>query len=133
MDFFVLVTIVAPLVSLSLHELCHLAFARTSGPISVDVASLVPLRVDIEFDSSPSASLVRLVAIAPLLTGLCLAAGVHATGVWDALEQLEPYYLSYLFVLNWLVFSHVSLADARLALNPHDSYQSTSMTAKEVH
>lgn len=118
MDFTLVVAAVGPLIALCLHELSHLAVARSRGPLTVTLSSCLPFRVNLEFDSPPSLMQLRVIALAPLLVGLLLAGLAFQTGLWAHIQQLEPYYLSYLLALNWAVLSHLSLTDLRLAWNP---------------
>lgn len=129
MEFSLVIAAVGPLIALCLHEVCHLAVARSSGPLSITVASVLPLRVDLDFTTPPSPVQLRLIALAPLLVGVALAGIALHTGLWGQIQQLEPYYLSYLVVLNWAVFSHLSVADLRLAWNPSAVQQLTQPTA----
>ena len=127
MDFVLVVAAVGPLVALCLHELSHLAVARSRGPLTVTLSSWLPLRVDLEFDSPPSSMELRVIAVAPLLVGLLLAGLAFQTGLWAQIQQQEPSYLSYLLALNWAVLSHLSRADLRLAWHP-DAAQHTRPT-----
>lgn len=131
MDFIVVAAAVGPLVALCLHEVCHFAVARTSGPLSITVSSILPLRVDLEFDTPPSSVQLRVVALAPLLVGLSVAGVAVHTGLWAYIQQLEPYYLGYLLALNWAVFSHLSVTDLRLAWNPSAVQQRTQTRLTE--
>lgn len=107
----------AALVSL-LHEATHLAAARATGPVAVGLRSWLPFRVRVRYRSRPSPLGLRVVALAPALVGAALAALALATGAWDRLAGVEPYYARHVAAIYWLLYAHVSPADLREALDP---------------
>ena len=114
-----------PIVAIGLHELTHLAAARLYTTVHICGASLRPFTLTLQFTGrEPPARVLRVVALAPLLVGMSTGGLLYNTGIWRLLHEMEPYYLSYLLVLNWLLYSHLSPTDLRLAIRPETATRS---------
>lgn len=107
-----------PALSIGIHELTHLGVARIACPLSVERASWVPFRLQLDFDRMPSKATLRLIALAPLLVGSVAAVIAIQTGIWQQIKTADPYYLHRLVVAYWLMYIAPSPADLRLALWP---------------
>lgn len=105
-----------PVIMLGLHEITHLAAARTLSPVSVDIVSYVPFRLQVDFDHPVSQRRCRLVALAPLFVGIIVVVVATQSGLWKRLQNIGPYYLHYLVGINWLLYTSPSPADLRSAL-----------------
>ena len=105
-----------PPFAIVLHEVTHLAVARSVSPVSVQLASYVPLRLQLDFYYTPSSFGLRVVALAPLLVGGIVAIVATQTGLWQQIRHTDPYYLSFLIGANWLLYSLPSPADFRSVL-----------------
>lgn len=105
-----------PIIVLGLHEITHLAAARTISPVSVDSISYVPFRLRVDFHYTVRQLKCRLVALAPLFVGIILAVVATQSALWRRLQDTGPYYLHYLVGINWLLCTSPSPADLRSAL-----------------
>lgn len=112
------VAIVGPFVALFLHEATHLVVARCFGPVRVEQDSLIPFRLKITYKSERSNRAWRVIALAPFLTGILIGGTVLVTGTWSLINSVGAFYVPVFLLLNWAVYSHISPADARVALNP---------------
>ena len=105
---------------LFIHEITHIFVARVVGNPSITVLSWVPLRLNVNFCNGPvSSAKVRLVAVAPALTGVGLAVLFVIFDGIDWLSNQSPYYLSYIATMYWLLYSHISVADLRTFIYPY--------------
>jgi len=109
-------TVCLPILALGLHEITHLLAARTLSPVSVELTSYIPFRLQLNFHHTPSEFKLRLVALAPLLVGCIIAVVAIQSGSWQQLRHADPYYLQFLIGLNWLLYTSPSPADLRSAL-----------------
>jgi hypothetical protein len=116
---FLLITILTFAV-LFVHEATHIFVARIVGNPSITILSWFPLRLNVSFcNSSVSSAKIRLVAVAPALTGAGLALLFVIFDGIDWLSNQSPYYLSYIATMYWLLYSHVSVADLRTFIHPY--------------
>lgn len=113
-----MLTIGLPLLALGLHEITHLAAARSTSHISVSLVSYVPLRLRLDFCQTPSPAKLRVIALAPAIVGCIMAIIAIQSGLWRQLQAISPYYVSYLAVINWLLYIFPSPTDIRLAIWP---------------
>lgn len=119
--------ITLPVVAIGLHELTHLAAARLYTTVRIGGISLRPFTLTLQFTGrEPPTHVLRVVALAPLLVGMSTGGLLYSTGIWRLLYAIEPYYLSYLIVLNWLLYSHLSPTDLRLAIKPDTAARSAT-------
>lgn len=116
--FFIVVGL--PTLTLALHEMTHLAAARTVSPVSVELGSYVPLRLQIDLSQRSSRYTVRLIALAPVLVGSLAAVIAVQSGFWQRVQSVDPYYIHHLVVVNWLMYIAPSSADLQLALWPQE-------------
>jgi hypothetical protein len=118
MEFFrgLSLTVGLPIFALGLHEITHLIVARTMGPISVELVSLLPFQLELSFQHTVSKFAIRLVALAPLFVGSIVAAIAIQGGLWQQLREANPYYLHFLIGINWFLYTFPSPTDLRSAL-----------------
>jgi hypothetical protein len=100
--------------SVLLHEITHILYARLMSPISIEQVSYLPFRVEISFEKTVHTTQTAIVALAPTITGLLVAALIFYSGLWSHLRSSDPYYLWFVFLLNWLLYSLPSPADIRV-------------------
>lgn len=106
-------------IAYTLHETTHVGVAHLFGGRVVDLGvSKGVLAIEIEYpdEDPPPERALRIVALAPLLIGVVLAATAVLTGVWDWIGQLGPYYTQYVAALLWLVFALPSPSDLRATI-----------------
>lgn len=115
-----------PILVFVFHELTHWTAARTVSPLSVYRESYIPFRLRLNFHQTPSRLVIRVVALAPTLVGVATAVSFIQTGLWEVIRELEPYYLDYILVANWLFYTAHSPADLRTAVSPPADDSSTT-------
>lgn len=113
--------LVLPIFSLVLHELTHLIVARVVAPVSVELISYVPFRLQLDFYYTPGRFKLRLVALAPLFVGGIAGVLAIRSGFWRQLQYVNPYYMRFLIGINWLLYITPSPADLRLSLATTES------------
>lgn len=113
--------LVLPIFSLVLHELTHLIVARVVAPVSVELISYVPFRLQLDFYYTPGRFKLRLVALAPLFVGGIAGVLAIRSGFWRQLQYVNPYYMRFLIGINWLLYITPSPADLRLGLATTES------------
>ncbi|MFC7227992.1 hypothetical protein N0B31_11320 [Salinirubellus salinus] len=116
--------ILLPLLMLVLHELTHVIAARLVSPVSVDLVSVVPLRLDLNFAETPSVWHTRFIALSPAIVGTFVLVCAVWSGLWAEVQRVEPYFLDHLLILDWIVYAHVSPADLRAGLRPKQALRS---------
>jgi len=110
--------ILCPLLALLAHELTHIAVARRYGPVSMTLLSIAPrFRLHISTPGEASARGTRLIAAAPLIVGVGIAAVSILLGLWQQIQFRIPYYIEGIVIVSWAAYSHLSPADVRTILD----------------
>lgn len=106
-------------VTLLAHEATHLCVGQLIGEPSVSIESWIPFRLKVDFgDESVSPTGIRLLAVAPALTGILLAGLFLFWNGFTWLTKQDPYYTSRISILYWILYSHISPADFRTFVSP---------------
>lgn len=115
------VIILLPAVGLVLHELTHLVVAKAQGARGIHVVSVFPFfRLGVEYPDTVSPRQLRLMALAPFITGVSIALVSYFSGLWSRLQTTDPYYFHVIALLSWLCYTHISPADIKTAWQPRE-------------
>jgi hypothetical protein len=109
----VLLVLLLTTVALVSNELTHLLCARLIAPVSVTQVSYLPFRVELSFETEVQPTQVWLVALAPTVVGGLAGVMAVSSGFWALLQSSDPYYLWFILLLNWIVYSIPSPTDLR--------------------